>query len=538
MSERPQPEPTALTAPFWQGGADGELRIQRCATCRRWQHPPQPMCPACHSTELVAEAASGRGVVTSFTVNRYRWTPGIEPPYVLAEVELVEQPGLCLLTAITGIEPDGDPAPVWIGQAVEVAFESAGATWIPVFHPTNAELAAGWCSGGPDVIASSETAGRRRGGMRPEDAAVISGVGSSAIGRRLGRDPLLLTADAALAAIADAGLEPGDVDGLATYPGAGGSTPGITGAGVEQLRTLLGLRTRWHAGGPELAGQLGSVINAVLAVAGGLAEHVLCFRSVWESSAQVEAGGRAQVVARATRPEVRWGQPYGAGYATYGALAMQRYLHESGSTREQFAQLAVVSRANAAGNPQAVYREPMTVDDYLAAQMISDPLCMYDCDVPVDGAIAVIVSRSDSPAIDRRRSVGFAAMSAASGFELCAETLWARTDLKPADVRLAEIYDGFTIYAVRWLEALGLIPRHETGAFIEGGHRIALDGELPISTGGGQLSAGRLHGYGALLEACVQLRGDGGARQVPGRPDVAAVTSGADAFTSALLLTR
>ena len=112
--------------------------------------------------------------------------------------------------------------------------------------------------------------------------------------------------------------------------------------------------------------------------------------------------------------------------------------------------------------------------------------------------------------------------------------MWSGPDLKPTDVDVAEIYDGFTVYAVRWLEALGLIPRFETGSFIEGGSRMALDGELPISTGGGQLSAGRLHGFGALLEACVQLRGEGGARQVPRRPQVVAVTSGAENFTSCL----
>jgi acetyl-CoA acetyltransferase len=213
-------------------------------------------------------------------------------------------------------------------------------------------------------------------------------------------------------------------------------------------------------------------------------------------------------------------------------------MHESGATREQFAQLAVVSRANAAGNPDAVYRDPMTVDDYLGARMISDPLCMYDCDVPVDGAIAVVVSRADSAAIDRRRAIGIEALGTASGFQASADMLWSRTDLKPSDVDVAEIYDGFTIYAVRWLESLGLTPRNETGPFIEGGRRISLDGELPISTGGGQLSAGRLHGYGALLEACIQLRQEGGARQVPGRPQVAAVSSGAESFTSCLLLTR
>jgi len=374
--------------------------------------------------------------------------------------------------------------------------------------------------------------------VKVESAAVISGVGCSDIGRRLHRDPLLLTADAALAAVADAGLDLRDIDGVSTYPGASGSTPGITGAGVDDIRTLLGLELRWHTGGSELPGQMGSIVNAVLAVAGGLADHVLCFRSVWESTAQVRAGSRSSLVAHSPRPVMRWGQPYGIGYVTYGALAMQRYMFESGATREQFAQLAVVSRANAAGNPHAVYREPMTVDDYLGARMISEPVCIFDCDVPVDGAIAVIVSRVDSTAVDRRRAIAIEALGSAPGFEQSAEMLWSRTDLKPSDVHLAEIYDGFTIYAVRWLEALGLTPRHETGAFIEGGHRIALDGELPISTGGGQLSGGRLHGYGALLEACIQLRGDGGARQVPGVPDVAAVSSGAESFTSCLLLTR
>jgi acetyl-CoA acetyltransferase len=374
--------------------------------------------------------------------------------------------------------------------------------------------------------------------MKTESTALISGVGSSAVGRRLHRDPLLLTADAVLTAIADAGLDRHDIDGLSTYPGATGSTPGISGAGIDDVRTLLGLDLRWHTGGGELAGQLGSIANAVLAVAGGLATHVLCFRSVWESTAQDEAGSRSSIVARSQRREVRWGQPYGIGYATYGALAMQRYMYESGATREQFAQLAVVSRANAAGNPDAVYRDPMSVDDYLGARMISDPLCMFDCDVPVDGAIAFVVSRADSTAIDRRRAIGIEALGTASGFQASADMLWSRTDLKPSDVDVAEIYDGFTIYAVRWLEALGLTPRNETGPFIEDGRRISLAGELPISTGGGQLSAGRLHGYGALLESCIQLRQEGGARQVPGRPQVAAVSSGAESFTSCLLLTR
>jgi acetyl-CoA acetyltransferase len=374
--------------------------------------------------------------------------------------------------------------------------------------------------------------------VKPESAAVISGMGASQIGRRLHRDPLALTADAALAAIADAGLGADHIDGVSTYPGAVGSTPGITGAGVDDVRALLGLKLRWHTGGSELPGQLGSIVNAVLAVATGLATHVLCFRTVWESSAQDQAGSRGAVVAKSVRESLQWGKPYGSGYATYGALAMQRYMFETGATREQIAQLAVVSRANAAGNPDAIYQSAMTVDDYLGSRMISDPLCMFDCDVPVDGAVAVIVSRADAPNVDPGQAIRIESMASASGLNPCAEMLWSRTDLTPADVALAEIYDGFTIHAIQWLEGLGLTPPGGTGPFIEGGKRISLDGELPISTGGGQLSAGRLHGYGALLEACIQLRGLGGARQVPGNPGVAVVTSGAEMFTSCLLLTR
>jgi len=347
-----------------------------------------------------------------------------------------------------------------------------------------------------------------------------------------------MTATAALAAIADAGLGVDEIDGVSTYPGGTWSTPGITGAGVDDVRSLLGLELRWHTGGGELAGQLGSIVNAVIAVAAGLVDHVLCFRTVWESTAQAQRGGRSSVLASSTREALQWGKPYGVGYPTYGALAMQRYLHDSGATREQLAQVAVVSRANAARNPDAVYRDPITVEDYLAARMISDPLCIYDCDVPVDGSVAVVVSRADSHAVDPRKAVRIEAMGPASGWERSADMLWSRTDLRPADVDVAEVYDGFSIYAVRWLEALGLIPKHETGSFIEGGRRIALDGELPISTAGGQLSAGRLHGYGGLLAACQQLRQEAGDRQVPGRPEVAAVTSGAESFTSCLLLTR
>lgn len=129
MQERPPPAVTERTGPFWTGGARGELLIQRCQACGRWAHPPLPMCPACHSRDVAPEPVSGRGTVWSFTINRYPWSPGIRPPYVLAEVELEEQPGMRLLTSIVDCDD------VAIGMPVSVRFEPAGEAWIPVFAP-------------------------------------------------------------------------------------------------------------------------------------------------------------------------------------------------------------------------------------------------------------------------------------------------------------------------------------------------------------------------------------------------------------------
>src|SRR5437870_6082143 len=127
-----------------------------------------------------------------------------------------------------------------------------------------------------------------------ERKTVISGIGQSDVGRRLYRDPLDLTLDACLAAIEDAGLTRADIDGIATYPGNMDFPPGFSGAGVTEVQDALRLDLNWFAGGMESPGQLGSVINACLAVAAGLATHVLCFRTVWEGSAQ-GTGGRAGI---------------------------------------------------------------------------------------------------------------------------------------------------------------------------------------------------------------------------------------------------
>jgi acetyl-CoA acetyltransferase len=396
-----------------------------------------------------------------------------------------------------------------------------------------------------------------------ERRACITGIGQSVIGRRLFRNPLELTIDAVLAAVEDAGLTTDDIDGLSTYPGPMEVPPGFSGAGAYDVMDALRLSVGWYGSGLETSGQCGSVINACMAVATGLARHVVCFRSVWEGSAQgskgraaVMPGGGDGGAARIPRAGgfQQWTLPFSApSAAIWIAMFAQRHFDRYGTTREQLAQIALNGRKNAALNPNAIYTDPMSMDDYFAARMISTPFCLYDCDVPCDGATAFVVSHVDAAADTRKTPIHIEAVGAAirgrpswdqfddlstmSNRDAAAQ-LWTRTDLKPSDVQLVEAYDGFSFITLSWLEALGLCKVGEGGPFIEGGTRIARDGELPLNTHGGQLSAGRLHGYGFLHEACVQLWGEGGARQVPRRPEVAVAGVGGGNTCGCLLLTH
>ncbi len=391
--------------------------------------------------------------------------------------------------------------------------------------------------------------------MRPERQAVIRGFGSSQVGRRLPVSEMALTVDACLAALADAGVERGEIDGLATFPGGGFDTPGLAGPGADEVHAALGLETNWKFGGPE-GGQLGAFFSACLAVATGLARHVLVYRTVGEASAQ-GAAGRAGALAGAADAAVsgfrRWLAPFDAhSPANWIALYAQRHMHEFGTTREHFGAIAVNNRRNAGGNPNAVYRTPMTIDDYFTARMITTPFGLLDCDVPCDGSVAFVVSHVDTaddgphPAIGVE-SIGWAMrhrplwdqwadMTEMAAWDAAAH-LWERSELRVADVDQVQLYDGFSFLPLVWLEALRFCGKGESGPFLASGGRIALDGELPLNTGGGQLSAGRLHGCGLLHEACVQLRDRGGDRQA-GRPATVAIGVGGGPTAGAALLVR
>jgi acetyl-CoA acetyltransferase len=385
------------------------------------------------------------------------------------------------------------------------------------------------------------------------------------VGRRLGRTGLDLTLDACLAAVADAGLTRDDIDGLATYPGMGTGTPGFAGPTTPEVQDALRLRLNWHDGGGEGPGQMRALIAACLAVGAGLARHVLVYRTVTESTAQ-GSGGRQGIggdggggggIPRFSG-FLQWSLPFGAVSAVnWIALVAQRRMHEFGLTREQLGQVAVNARRNAGLNPKAIYRDPMTLADYLAARMISTPLCLFDCDAPSDGSTAFVVSHRDVAPDTPHPVCGVNAVGTAlrgrpswdqyDDFTTMAArdagaSMWERTELRPADVDVAQLYDGFSILSLVWLEALGFCGRGESGAFVEDGVAIGRQGSLPLNTAGGQLSGGRLHGFGLIHEACVQLRGEGGERQVTpargGTPEVAAVSNGGGPIAGSLLLTR
>lgn len=383
--------------------------------------------------------------------------------------------------------------------------------------------------------------------------AVITGIGQSQTGRRLGRSGFELTIEACKRAIQDAGLSIADIDGVASYPGPATGAPGMSGASTTQLHGALGIKADWYLGASETAGQLGPLMEACMAVSLGIANHVICFRSVWESTAAGTGGfGGSFRGAYRAGGFMEWTAPYGAiSAANWIAMLCDAYMHEYGLTREQLAMIAINSRRNAGLNPAGIYKEPMTLDDYMSARMISTPFCLYDCDIPADGAVAVIVSRREATGGLRREPITVEAFGTAlyerftwdqrrdlttMAAHDAAASMWKRTKLTPKDVDVAELYDGFSYLTVQWLEALGFCEKGAVGSFIEGGDRIALEGELPVNTHGGQLSAGRLHGYGFIHEACTQLWREGGDRQAKKDVNVAVAAAGGGPIAGCVLL--
>jgi acetyl-CoA acetyltransferase len=374
----------------------------------------------------------------------------------------------------------------------------------------------------------------------------VVGVGFSPFTREGTPDPRQLTFTAVMDALADAGLRGHDVDGIFEYK-FGPESPT-----AQQVARLIGAPNLAAFADimPNNPSGLGGPMAAVMAVASGMCETVVAFRCLTR-----EAGYSGGVKAG---PDIVTGPdqhltPYGyaGGIIVDMALAKRRWMAEYHRGEEDFGRIAVNARRWSALNPRAVLREPISMDDYLGARMIADPLRILDCDYPVNGACATIFTTvprardlQQEPVLVESMAYGtgpqvdwvFAGDFLYGGTIPCAERLWARSAFGPADVDVAQIYDGFTTVTLQWIEALGFCGRGEFGDWIGDGSRIGPGGDLPMNTAGGQLAEGRLHALGFLNEAVLQLRGACDVRQVP-NASVAVVASGLYPQCGAMVLT-
>ncbi|MFC3999437.1 acetyl-CoA acetyltransferase [Nocardiopsis sediminis] len=390
-----------------------------------------------------------------------------------------------------------------------------------------------------------------RSGMR--DAAAIAGVGYTPFSTDSGVSTTTLACRAILAALDDAGLGAADVDGIATHRVGDSSPPWVVGPalGIDDPAWYLDQ----FGGGSVSHAVIG---QAAMAVATGMADTVVCYRAI-NARSEFRMGGAGRAPAGAF--DLQYQAPYGLiAPVQHYALLARAHMLAYGTTHEQLGRVAIQQRANAARNPRALKRTPITMADYLGARWISEPFRLLDCCLETDGACAVVVTSAERARDLRRPAVhitgaawggGHSTYSSGTAGEppatadtttsyaaRLAPRLFAMAGLGPADIDVAQLYDCFTWTVLVQLEDYGFCAKGEGGPFVESG-ATAPGGRLPVNTHGGFLSEGYVHGINHITEAVLQLRGEAGEGQVPGA-EVALSTAQPGyvlAGTSALLLT-
>lgn len=379
------------------------------------------------------------------------------------------------------------------------------------------------------------------------DRTAIVGIGQTEWGKGLPDSETVLALRAIKAALDDAGIHPSEVDGLSSY------TLETTDE-VDIARNLgLGDITWFSQVGYGGGAGCGVVGHAAVAVASGQANVAVA----WRSRKRAAAGSRPwSQVSNRVRGSHQWTRPFGL-LRPVDEIAMlaRRYLHEFGGTREELAAVAVTVRQHANRNPAAMmYEKPLTVEQYLEGRWISEPLCLYDNCLESDGAGAVVIvsaERAEDLDVTPAYVHSFAqsipqqhqVMTNYFGEDplqgpawACADLLWRRAELTPADVDVAQLYDAFSPLVPLSLEGYGFCQRGEGLAFCQDGG-IAFDGgRLPVNTSGAGMSEAYVHGFNLITEAVRQVRGTSTA-QVDDA-EVSLVTSGEGVPTSALLLRR
>ena len=383
------------------------------------------------------------------------------------------------------------------------------------------------------------------------DRCAIVGIGATDFSRQSGRSDLTLATQAALGALADAGLSPADVDGIVRCDSDRVRHNDL----VESLGlTRLDYFSDVGPGGVAPCAMVGQAVAAILS---GQATTVLVFRALNGRS------GRRYGMSSATQRSVGGGGTYDEFFLPYGlltpgqifALLAQRHMLDFGTSEKDLGHIALACRRRANANPAAqMYDRALTMDDYLSARMIARPLRLYDFCLETDGACALVVTSAERAKDLAQPPVAIRAVAQGSvtnpqpGIQFpvvlreslttlpakpTADTLYRRAGLGPRDIDVAQLYDCFTITVLLQLEDYGFCAKGEGGAFVSSGE-VELDGTIPINTGGGHLSEGYIHGMNHIVEGVRQMRGTS-TSQVPGA-EVCLVTSTPLPPGSALIL--
>jgi acetyl-CoA acetyltransferase len=384
------------------------------------------------------------------------------------------------------------------------------------------------------------------------DAAIV-GIGTSRFGRGLPESQLKLAAIAFKAALADAGLDRSDVDGLSIHLGW------PLGPDYDRVAEAFGLDIR-YVNQSWLHGRFitNALQHAALAVSAGLANVVACVTAVSFTRERGFLGGPGDIEGNreegGTHGEA---PPYGLTAPAGGAaIAMQRYMHLYGATSAQLAAVPIALRKHAGKNPAAIMRAPLTLAAHQAARMVVDPLRLYDCCLISDGAAVVLIARGARARDLRQKPVRIAAMQGTragreefifaprglginqqSGTPTAARPVdrevFAQAGVTHADVHGFYTYDAFSPLVLFALERFGYCGPGEAAAFVQDG-RIELGGALPVNTSGGLLSEAHVAGWNSICEMVRQLRGSAGATQIPN----AQVLHWGTAWGDAVMLTR
>lgn len=383
------------------------------------------------------------------------------------------------------------------------------------------------------------------------DRCAIAGIGRTDFSKNSGRSELTLACEAARAAVADAGLALGDIDGIVRCDMDNVSAGAMAGALALGDMTFAG---EVGVGGAAPAAMIGMAVAAILS---GQASHVLVYRSLNGRS------GSRYGAAIAPKPRAGGLGNYDEFFTPYGlltapqafALLAQRHVIEFGTTPEQFGRVALTCRAHANGTPHAqMHDKPLTMEDYLASRMIAAPLRLFDCCLETDGAAAVVVTTAEracdlaQPPVLIRATAQAPATAMSGGMLFPAITwgdplglapanvapqLWSRAGLGPQDIDVAQFYDCFTISIMIQLEAYGFCGRGESGPFAQSG-AIGMGGAIPINTDGGNMSGGYIHGLNHIVEGARQIRGTADMQVADAKTCL--VTSGPIGLSSALVL--